>query len=151
MISWIRIKYDAIEAEYPTHTKIGRYIVSGGTATLTNLFLLYLFTSVFGIWYIVSAMMSFVIAFGVSFSLQKYWTFKDSSTEKTHRQMVLYFIVAVINLSINTGLLYLVVQFIGLQYLVGQIATSACVALESYFVYQFLIFKKSPSESDTLS
>jgi putative flippase GtrA len=56
-----------------------KYVVSGGSAAIVDIVALYVFTDLFGIWYILSAILAFISAFFVSFLLQKYWTFKDNS------------------------------------------------------------------------
>jgi putative flippase GtrA len=126
--------------------KIFRYLVAGGISTFVDLAALYLFTSVFHIWYLISAILAFLIAFGVSFALQKFWTFADKSTENIRKQMVIYFLVAGINLGLNTVLMYLFVDLADFHYLWAQIIVTALIACESFFVYQKFIFKISSAE-----
>jgi putative flippase GtrA len=59
-----------------------------------------------------------------------------------HVQLGIYFFVAVGNLVLNTVLMYLFVEKIGLYYLIAQIVASALIAVESFFVYQRLIFRR---------
>jgi len=142
MIQRTRDLYTRLDERYPTHARVFRFLLSGGIALGTDLILLYLFTDVFGIWYLVSAIVAFILAFGVSFSLQKFWTFGDHSREGIHMQIGVYFFVALINLGLNTLLVYLFVEWAGLYYLFAQIVASALIAIESFFVYQRFIFKK---------
>ena len=76
--------------------QVGKYIISGGTAAAVNLSSLYILTEFFHIWYIISATTAFIGAFAISFTLQKFWTFKDHETEGMHKQLSLYFIVILI-------------------------------------------------------
>ncbi len=152
MIDWAKDKYGELNGKYPTHAKIGRYLIAGGTAAFTNIALLFVFTDFLGIWYIASAIMAFILAFIVSFTLQKYWTFQDGSKDQIHRQAVIYLTVAVVNLLVNTGLLYLQVEYLGVYYIFAQLIASALIAVESFFVYQIFIFKKkSVIESDNIA
>jgi len=123
--------------------KLVRYLFSGGTAAVTDLVLLYVFTDICHIWYLVSSVLAFLVAFGVSFVLQKFFTFQDHGTEGMHRQAMIYFAVTSTNLVLNTGLIYLFVQYTGMNYIIAQIVTSILIAIESYLVYQAFIFKKS--------
>jgi putative flippase GtrA len=67
-----------------------------------------------------------------------------------HRQAVIYGLVAIVNTGINVLLVYLLVEYGGLHYLLGQFFSSGFIAFESYFVYQLFIFKKkSPETIDT--
>jgi len=90
-----------------------------------------------------SAIMAFILAFGVSFTLMKFWTFSDSSQEDLHMQIVAYLFVAIINLILNTFLVYAFVEWISLYYIFAQIVASALIAIESFFVYQNFIFRKN--------
>lgn len=125
--------------------KIMRFLFSGGTAFLVNFFFLFAFTEWLKIYYLISAVLAFLIAFVVSFILQKYWTFRDSRSTYSHKQTILYLIVAVVNTVINAGLVYFFVEFSHFHYLLGQFLASGIIAFESYFVYQYFIFKKEPS------
>ncbi len=120
--------------------KIFRYLIAGGTALVTNLFFLYALTEWLGLYYLVSVVVAFLLAVAVSFLMQKYLTFRDRSVANLHRQMMIYLTAAVINTGINTLLVYLFVEYGGWHYLVGQIVASAIIAIESFFVYQKLIF-----------
>ncbi|MFA6171549.1 MAG: glycosyltransferase [Patescibacteria group bacterium] len=126
---------------------IVKFIFSGGTAAFTDLALLYALTSVFGIWYLISAMIAFVVAFFVSFFLQKFWTFRDGDKKKMYRQMTKYFIVGVFNLGINTIGMYLTVDIFRVFYLFAQVIVSAFVAIESFLIYKHFIFRKEGESS----
>jgi putative flippase GtrA len=119
--------------------KVFRYIVSGGMATLTNLFFLYIFTDLFGVWYLLSAVFSYIISFAVSFTMQKYWTFQDDSNDKIKSQAIIYVIVTSANLALNTFLIYLFVEQ-GLHYLFAQVLSSIIIAVESFFVIIFSFY-----------
>lgn len=54
--------------------KFFRYLISGGTAAAVYLALVYVLTDLAGVWYLASTTIGFVVAFLVSFSLQKLWT-----------------------------------------------------------------------------
>src|SRR3989344_8484307 len=82
-----------------------KYIISGGTAAIVDLTILYFLDSL-GMYYLISVNIAFIIAFIVSFSLQKYWTFNDSRGNRTHYQMIIYFVVSVINVFINTIIIH---------------------------------------------
>lgn len=123
-----------------------RFVISGGTVALTELSLLYVFTDVFHIWYLFSLIIAFSCSFVLSFLLQKFWTFKNKATDKVHFQAVVYLLVALMNLVLNACLLYILVQFVGVWYLLAQAVISAVIAIWSFLIYKFLIFKKNTSD-----
>src|SRR2546428_766905 len=97
--------------------KIVRYIISGGTAAVTDLAFLYVFTDMLQIWYVISTPLAFIIAFGVSFTLQKYWTFRDNSREGVGKQGAAYFIVSSANLFINSFLVFVLTDYVHIYYM----------------------------------
>jgi len=124
-----------------------KYIISGGTAASVDLACLYIFTDVLGVWYITSASLSFLIAYFVSFSLQKFWTFRDNGREKIYKQMSLYFMVGVTNLLLNALGMYLLVDGFGVMYLLAQIIMGALLGFSSFLIYKFIIFEKKKIEA----
>jgi putative flippase GtrA len=121
--------------------RLVRYFISGSTSTVVDLALLYVFTHWFGWWYLWSAIVAMLIAIFVSFSLQKFWTFNNHSLDTAHQQFFFYTIVALINLGVNTLLMYLMVDLLGVWYLLAQVIAAGLIAISSFFVYRHFIFK----------
>ncbi len=117
-----------------------RYLMSGGSAGVTDLIVLYLLHNVFGIYYLLSAILAFIIAFGVSFTLHKFWTFR-SHDEETHKQVVMYFGTSLFGLVLNTLLMYLFVDYVHLNVILSQIIVGLLVACVSFFISRNLVFK----------
>jgi|SRR3989344_4726213 len=135
--------YNNLTVRYPRHTKIIRFLIAGTLATGTNLGVLYILTDWFELWYLLSAVLSFIVAFFISFTLQKFWTFGDRSREAVPVQAGAFLVVALVGLGINTLGLYGLVDYIGLHYLMAQIIMSVFIAAANFFMYQFVIFKKT--------
>lgn len=123
------------------YSRVFRFIISGGTAATIDLGFLYIFTDVFFLHYLLSAVFAFILAFGASFSLQKFWTFRDDSMQRIHFQMTLSFVIAAANLGLNTLLMYFFVDYLSLWYMAAQVITGFFLAFESFFIFRFVIFK----------
>ena len=87
-----------------------------------------------------SSILAFLISYAVSFMMQKYWTFGDMSRDRIEMQVVAYLSVALINLCLNTLLMYAFVDLMHLHYMVSQFMTSILIAIESFLIYR-LIFR----------
>ncbi len=122
-----------------------RYLLSGGTAAVVNLALLALFVEIFGLWYLAAAVVAFTLALLVSFALQKFFTFADHTrtTDVLARQFSIYTTIALINIALNTILMYLLVERLFLHYLISQVVASGTIALYSFFIYR-AVFKDAP-------
>lgn len=115
-----------------------KYIISGGTATVVDLGLLYVFTALFGIWYVISAILAYACAFIVSFTLQKFWTFRNGTMQHIRKQFALYVSLGVFNMFLNASLLYLIVENTRVHYLSAQFSVGILIALWSFFCYRIL-------------
>ncbi|MDP3735697.1 MAG: GtrA family protein [bacterium] len=122
-----------------------RYLISGGTALAVNLGLLAFFIEIFGLWYLLAAVLAFTVALCVSFALQKFFTFADHArtTGVLTRQFSIYTTIALINVALNTILMYLLVERLVLHYLVSQVVASGTIALYSFFIYR-AVFNGAP-------
>jgi putative flippase GtrA len=119
-----------------------RYIISGGTSATVNLSIFALFFYVFQIHYIVSNVIAFSVAFGVSLVLQKFWTFRDHSTDNIHIQGLLYLFNSLFGLVINTTVLYICVDFFGVMPIIGVIIAGISTALCTFQISRRYVFNQ---------
>ncbi len=132
------------------HARVWRYFAAGGSAAAVDLGLLYSLTEWLNLHYLLSAILAFIVAFCVSFFLQKFWTFEDHSVERVHAQIILYFIVAAANLGLNTLLMFLLVEKLGFWYFAAQLIAGALIACESFFISRYVVFNTiRTNEPDT--
>jgi len=132
---------DLLKHQIVKHKRPIKYLIAGGTAAFTDLSLLYIATDILGIWYLFSACLAFVVAFFVSFFLQKFWTFRDNDQEQIYKQLGAYLAVALANFTLNAALMYIFVDGLRIWYMLAQFMISGLIACESYFVYK--LFGKS--------
>ena len=119
---------------------IFKFVVSGGLSACVNLGMLYLLTEYAHMYYLQSAVLSFVVAFFISFLLQKFWTFKDMRKEVIRQQMILFLILSLINLLINTLLIYVFVEYMHLWYVAAAVVSGVLLAISNFFTYKHVIF-----------
>lgn len=117
-----------------------KFLFAGGSATLVQLIALYLFTDVFGIWYVGSAVLAFIVAVLISFSSHKWWTFRDFHWGAVNRQFLLYLTIQIFNLIVNIALIYVLVEILDIWYLLSQALISLVLAAMSFLIYKHKIF-----------
>jgi putative flippase GtrA/glycosyltransferase involved in cell wall biosynthesis len=122
--------------------RVVKYLIAGGFSTSVDFLLLFIFTDIFGWWYLASSALAFIVAFAVSFYLQKFWTFRNKAQGQTYNQLFLYFSTAIFNLGINTLLMYIFVDRFGIWYIAAQFMVTGIIAIWSYMIYGHFIFKK---------
>ena len=135
-----RVVYRVLTEEW---RKFVRYVVAGLISVSINIGLLYSLTEFAGLWYLFSSTIAFVIAVVVSFTLQKFWAFKEHSTDELAKQASIFISLALLNLAFNAGLMYTLVELVFVPYILAQIIVGALIALWSFFAYHFLIFKRT--------
>lgn len=124
--------------------RIVRFIIAGGAATAVSTLALQISVSVFQVWYVFGSVIGFFCGFFVSFTLQKFWTFRDTrGSTVMAKQAAMYLALIAINLVSNTTFVYLGVEFGGLTPVVAQICTSLVLAVQNFLVYRFIIFRPS--------
>ena len=119
-----------------------RFCIAGGFAFSVNLTVLYILTDIFHIYYLVSTVGAFLIAFSISFILQKLWTFKDSSRDRLHIQLPLYLGMQVVSITLNASLMYVFVEYLHIWYLFAQAIIAPMLAIVIFFINRTYIFKK---------
>jgi len=128
--------------------RIIRFLISGGLATSMNLLTLYFLAHIMGIWYLTSSILAFFVGFVASFTLQKFWTFRDHRKDIIGRQLVIYLTIVLVNLVFNTALVYIFVEYMELWPLVAQALAALIIAVEGFFAYKFFVFNETQTSID---
>src|SRR3989344_1493750 len=68
------------------YQRLLRYLAAGSCAAVVDFVFLYVITDILGVHYLLASILAFLVAFVVSFTLQKFWTFQDHSTDRVHTQ-----------------------------------------------------------------
>lgn len=118
-----------------------RFAISGVTAMVVGMVVLFVLTDVFHIWYLASSATAFVATFIVAFSLQKFWSFQNKALAPIHKQVSLSLIVTVGNFFLNAGSMYVLVDRLHIHYFISQIFTYGLFGLLDFLIYKFVIFK----------
>jgi len=125
--------------------RLVRYMVSGGTAALFNFGILFILVHFGKMYYLYASMLAFTLSIAVSFTLQKFWTFRNSHLEGVHLQFARYLAIVLLNLILNTALVYFFVEKLGVWYLLAQVIATLIIAVIGYFGYRHFVFTKPTS------
>jgi len=77
------------------------------------------FDQVRACYYLLSAVVAFIISMAVSFTLQKFWTFQNTGHTDMPRQVLLYSAISVCGVCFNTMCIYGLVEFVHCVYIIG--------------------------------
>ncbi len=109
-----------------------RYGFVGGIAAIVNIGMLYVFTDMFHIHYIVSNVLSFTLGLIVNYILSKKFVFSNNVSISKISEFTIYAIIGVIGLGLDTLLLWLFTEKIALFYMVSKIISTIIV-----FIWNF--------------
>ena len=105
----------------------------GVVATVLDFLFLFLLTDVFGIYYLLSAAVSFVLStlFNYVASMRFVFNSKFTKDEKT-KELLLFTILSVIGLLLNQFLMWLFVEKIALYYMLAKIVATFFVMMWNF-------------------
>ena len=124
--------YNKIFKEKTNNTVIQfiRYLFVGGIAAVVNIGMLYVFTELFKIYYIISNIMSFILGLIVNYVLSKKLVFQEETSISKKKEFMIYGIIGVIGLGIDTLMVWLISK--KMYYMISKIISTIIV-----FVWNF--------------
>lgn len=127
--------------------RVAKYLVTGLIGMSVNLGLYRALVEYVHVHYLTGSIIAVSCSTIVGFLLQKYWTFGERTHERVHTQFALYIGVALLNIGLNTFIVYLLAGKLGVYYLLAQAIAAAFVAFWSFFVYRSIIFASAHANS----
>jgi putative flippase GtrA len=124
--------------------KILWFLLIGALSSLIDLGLLYYFTSYLGVWYIVSASASYCCGIFVSYSLNKYLTFHDT-TKDYFTQFSTFAAVSISCLVMNLCIIWLMVELLSVHYLLAKVCGISAGFLWNYYGQSAITFRNGRS------
>jgi putative flippase GtrA len=118
-----------------TKIQFFRYIFVGGVATIIDMGSLYVFTSMAGIHYLISAAIAFVFGVMANYLMSIVWVFKTTGNFK--REITLFVIIGLGGLILNEIIIWLLVEKVSLYYMIAK-----AIAVVIVLVWNFGMRKK---------
>jgi putative flippase GtrA len=117
-----------------------RYLFVGGFAFLVDFFLLYFFSDVCGIYYLVSAALSFIISLIVNYLISVYWVFNKNKIDNKLFEFGVFSLIGVVGLIFTEIILYLCTDIFGIYYLVSKIIATAVVMFWNFLARRIMFY-----------
>lgn len=121
-------------------SRLAHYVFFSTIIFAMELGMLYLFTNVFGIYYVTSAGLSFVIAVTTNYFISRWYVFLDSS-QSIVKGYIYFLLISAFGLGAVTSLMYVSVEYLGLNYLISRIIIAACVGMWGYLMNLYFNFR----------
>lgn len=130
--------------------RIFKFLGVGGFCAGLSLVIMYGFTSVLGVNYLISTIISIVVTNFIGFALNKYYTFQTHK-KLFWREMWKYYSVMLSSYILNVIIMYFLVDFINIWYIYANILLIVILTPYNYLLHRNWSFKKkvvSNSEAD---
>ena len=122
-----------------------KYVFSGSMSALVNLFVLFVLTDIFGVWYLISSIVAFVISHAAGFLMQKFWTFRERGWKRIEKQTAIYVAMGTAEFILTPVLIYTLVEKFHVWYLPASVIVMGSLAIINYSINKFITFKKDTS------
>lgn len=120
--------------------KLYKYILVGGSAAVVNWCIFFVCTKIFLLHYIISGIISFLIATLWNFLLARKFVF-DNSTHSPIKEISLIYAVSLIGLCIDIVILSLCVEFFLLDSMLGKIIATGIAFGFNFGMRNFVIYR----------
>ena len=120
-----------------------RYIFVGGTAFAVDFFFLYFFSAICGIYYLISAVFSFIISVLVNYIMSTKWVFNQDNIENKVVEFNLFLLISTIGLVFTEILLYFFTDILGIYYLISKIVSAIIVLFWNFLARRVMFYGKN--------
>lgn len=114
----------------------------GASGVGVNLALLYLFTDIAGLHYIASTFIAIEASIITNFYLNNRWTFGDRRGTRLLSRLVKFNAVSGVGVGLNIGLMALLVEVVGVYYLLAEFMAILCVFGWNYVLSNRYVWRK---------
>jgi len=118
-------------------------IVGVGNTTVD--FLVYiLLTRYLGLFYLIANAISFIIAATLSFTINKFWTFRDGRRHVIKGQYAKFLLVSTIGAFLAEGTLFLFVHYLSIHDLFAKLLVVGVIVFWNFFANKYWTFRQIP-------
>ena len=120
--------------------QILKFGIVGGTAFLIDYGIFYILTQFLYIHYIIATIISFSISVIYNYILSIKWVF-DITKKQTKKDFILFLILSIIGLILNSFFLYTCVDLIHIHELIGKIIVTGIIMVYNFITRKMVIEK----------
>lgn len=126
---------------YKKYKEIINYLIFGGLTTLISIVTYALFAKVFNIDYLISNVLSWIIAVLFAYITNKMFVF-ESKSKNDIKEITSFFFFRIVSLIMEMIILYVFVDMLHIDDLVTKIIAQIIVIISNYIFSKVFVFKK---------
>ncbi len=118
-----------------------RYTCVGSIAFLVDIFTLFVLTEYFGIYYLISAAIAFLLGLITNYSASVVWVFSRRGVQNRFLEFVAFSLIGLAGLGLNEFLLWFFTERVAIHYLFSKIFSAVLVFLFNFTFRKFMLFR----------
>ena len=124
-----------------TIIQLFRYFVVGGAAFLVDFLSLFVLTDFFGVYYLISAAIAFILGLIVNYGLSISWVFNNRTLENSTLEFGVFSLIGIVGLGLNEIFIWFFTAEIGFYYLISKMISAVIVLFWNFFARKFVLFR----------
>ncbi len=120
--------------------QIIRYFISGGIATIADFGLLYLLTEFLGLYYLLSAVISFSVGLLITYLFSVTWIFNQRRISNRWIELLVFSVIGVVGLLLTYLFMQYFTEVIKLHYMLSKVLTTIIVFFWNFLTKRFILF-----------
>lgn len=117
-----------------------RYIIVGGLSFIVDYGLLYAFTEYVGLYYLISATISFIAGLVTNYCISTHWIFRKPKLSNKAVEFVVYGLIGCVGLLLNNILMYVFTDAMQLHYMLSKLIAAALVLVWNFVGRKVILF-----------
>jgi putative flippase GtrA len=125
----------------PLFVQLFRYGIVGGIAFVVDYGSLWLLTEVFGLNYLVSAAIAFLLGLTCNYLLSTRWVFGESKLKNRWAEFAAFSIIGVAGLGLNELIMWAFTDGLHFHYMLSKVVSTVIVFFWNFFARRYLVFE----------
>lgn len=127
-------------------SEFGRYIIVGGVAFLADFSLLAVMTGLFGMHYLPSVLIAFMLGSLTNYLLSVHWVFSFRAVDARGTEFGIFLLVGVITLGLSLALMALFVEIMEIHVLMAKCMVAAFTLVSNFAGRRIFLFTQWSAE-----
>ena len=121
--------------------QIFKFIIVGGIATVIDYIIFFIMHDILHIGTLVSNIMSFSISVIYNYIASVKWVFDVDKDKDKKQQFIIFIVLSVIGLGINTGIVYLLIDVLKVYSLISKVVATGIVMVFNFITRKIFLEK----------
>ena len=113
----------------------------GGAAFIVDFLSLFVLTDFFGIYYLISAAIAFILGLVANYLLSISWVFNKRKLNKRHIEFGVFALIGIVGLGLNEVFIWVFTQDLQIYYLISKILAAVIILFWNFFARKFILFR----------